>query len=52
MRLLTVLRKAKRFRLVFGQNPDEFKMPGVDLDVEAYWQWVASENAKSKGEKD
>jgi hypothetical protein len=33
----TIYRKIKRFRTVFGQHPDEFTMPGVTLDPEAYW---------------
>lgn len=33
-----IWRKVKRFGLAFSQHPHEFKMPGIDLDVEAYWQ--------------
>ena len=34
---LNGLRKVKRFRVVFGQHPDEFDFPGVNLDPAAYW---------------
>src|SRR4051812_27069059 len=33
----TIFRKVKRFRVVFGQHPDEFDFPGVNLDPPAYW---------------
>lgn len=47
----TVWRKVKRFRMVFGQHPDEFEMPGVELKVEDYWAWVARKNVEARGEK-
>lgn len=34
----TVWRKVKRFRLVFGEHPDTFQMPGVTIDPVAYWE--------------
>ncbi len=33
----TIYRKVKRFRIAFGQHPDEFTMDGVTIDPEAYW---------------
>jgi hypothetical protein len=36
MNRATIFRKVSRFRRVFGQHPDEFQMPGVSLDFEAY----------------
>ena len=33
----TIYRRLKRFRLVFGVHPDEYKVVGVDLDVVAFW---------------
>ena len=32
----TIYRKISRFRRAFGQHPDEFKMPGVTIDVAEY----------------
>lgn len=32
----TIFRKVGRFRQVTGKHPDEFELPGVTLDVEAY----------------
>lgn len=34
----TVWRKVKRFRTTVGVHPDEYQMPGVTIDVEAYWE--------------
>lgn len=36
----TIYRKIKRFRMAFGQHPDEFTMAGVTIDPEAYWESV------------
>jgi hypothetical protein len=33
----TLYRKINRFRIAFGQHPDEFVMPGVKIDRDAYW---------------
>jgi hypothetical protein len=33
----TIYRKVKRFRDLFGVHPDEYEMPGVKLDRDAYW---------------
>lgn len=33
----TIYRKIKRFRTLFGAHPDEYVMPGVTIDPEAYW---------------
>ncbi len=32
----TIWRKVARFRKVTGQHPDEFEMPGIAIDPEAY----------------
>lgn len=32
----TIYRKVKAFRDTFGQHPDEYRFPGVTIDVEAY----------------
>ena len=36
MNRATIFRKVSRFRRIFGQHPDEFQMPGVSLDLDAY----------------
>lgn len=33
----TIWRKVARFRQMTGQHPDEFKMPGVEIDPAKYW---------------
>jgi hypothetical protein len=33
----TIWRKVARFRQMTGQHPDEFKMPGVEIDPAEYW---------------
>lgn len=32
-----VFRKVAAFREMFGVHPDEFELPGVELDRQAYW---------------
>jgi hypothetical protein len=38
MHKATIWRKISRFRKMTGSHPDEFVMPGVSIDVEAYWE--------------
>ncbi len=33
----TIWRKVARFRKVTGEHPDEFEMPGIQIDAKAYW---------------
>jgi len=33
----TIWRKVARFRQMTGQHPDEFKMPGIEIDPAKYW---------------
>jgi hypothetical protein len=33
----TIYRKVKRFRDLFGVHPDEYEMPGIEIDRDAYW---------------
>src|SRR5437016_8664039 len=47
MNRATIYRKISRFRRTFGQHPDEFRMPGVTIDVAEY---RAADRA-SKGRK-
>ena len=39
----SIYRKVKSFRAAFGAHPDEFKFPGVTIDVEEYLRWVSSQ---------
>lgn len=41
MHRATIFRKIKRFRQAFGEHPDAFELPGVTLDVAAYWAAAA-----------
>ena len=34
----TIWRKVAKFRKVFGQHPDEFQLPGVTIDRQAFWE--------------
>jgi hypothetical protein len=36
MHRATIFRKVSRFRRVFGQHPDEYRMAGVNFDLDAY----------------
>ena len=36
MNQATIYRKVKRFRDTMGVHPDEYEMPGVSVDLEAY----------------
>ncbi len=33
----TIWRKVARFRRMTGQHPDEFEMPGIQVDPKEYW---------------
>jgi len=35
----TIYRKLKRFRTAFGTHPDEYKVVGVDLNPQAFWDY-------------
>jgi len=41
MNRATIFRKVGRFRQVYGEHPDVFQMPGVKIDVKAYWSGAA-----------
>jgi hypothetical protein len=42
----TIFRKVNRFRTVFKVHPDEFTLPGVSVDAEAYWKAYAKPKAR------
>jgi len=42
MHRATIFRKVSRFRRVFGQHPDEYRMAGVSIDLDAYLGLKAS----------
>lgn len=33
----TIWRRVRAFRDAFGQHPDDFELPGVVVDLDAYW---------------
>ncbi|MHB1974402.1 MAG: hypothetical protein ACYCR4_08980 [Acidimicrobiales bacterium] len=41
MNRATIYRKVGRFRQAFGEHPDVFVMPGIALDIKAYWAGAA-----------
>lgn len=43
----SIYRKIKAFREAFGEHPDEFKMPGVTVDVEEFQQWFFDKTTKT-----
>ena len=47
----SIYRRVKLFRIAFGAHPDEFVMPGITLDLEAYragWaEWQGEGEAKA-----
>ena len=48
----SIYRRVKLFRVAFGAHPDEFVMPGITLDLEAYREgWAAWSKAKAEAEK-
>lgn len=42
MNRATIFRKVGRFRDAFGEHPDTFEMPGISIDVAAYWADAAN----------
>jgi len=45
----SIYRRVKLFRMAFGEHPDEFVMPGVAVDLEAYRAgWAEKDKAKAK----
>jgi hypothetical protein len=45
----SIYRRVKLFRVAFGAHPDEFVMPGITLDLEAYRDgWAEWNKAKAK----
>ena len=37
----TIFRRIKRFRQLTGFHPDEYELPGLTFDLEAYWAGAA-----------
>lgn len=44
----SIYRKVKAFRQMFGAHPDEFKFPGVTVDVEEYLRWSAQRASQTR----
>lgn len=41
-----IYKKIARFRTGFGEHPDDFSLPGVTIDVAAYWEGAAEAEAR------
>jgi hypothetical protein len=44
----SIYRRIKLFRMAFGAHPDEFEMPGITLDLEAFREGWAEKKKKAK----
>ena len=42
----TIFRRIKRFRLLTGFHPDEYELPGITVDLEAYWAGADADEAR------
>src|SRR4051794_12959713 len=47
----TIWRKVKKFRMVLGQHPDEFKFAGITIDPPKVWDAMAAEQASGRKKK-
>jgi hypothetical protein len=45
----TIYKKISRFRQMFGVHPDEFELPGITIDYEAYWRAAAETEEPGNG---
>lgn len=43
----TIWRKVKKFRMILGQHPDEFKFVGITIDPPKVWDAMAREQSAS-----
>lgn len=48
----TVWRKVKKFRTTFGEHPDTFRFPGVEINHEAYWAAMEARTANVEDVED
>ena len=48
MHRATIFRKIHRFRQHFGVHPDVFELPGITIDVKAYWEGAAEAYARQE----
>jgi hypothetical protein len=47
----SIYRRVKLFRIAFGAHPDEFVMPGIELDLVDFREgWAAIKEAKAQAE--
>ena len=44
MHKTTIWRKVKKFRMVLGQHPDEYKFEGITIEPTKLWDAMAAEN--------
>jgi hypothetical protein len=43
MHRTTIWRKVKKFRMILGQHPDEYKFEGINIDPPAFWDSMAGD---------
>jgi hypothetical protein len=48
MHKATIWRKVKKFRMILGQHPDEYKFVGITVDPPKLWDAMAAERAASQ----
>jgi hypothetical protein len=41
----TIWRKVAKFRRAFGVHPDDYRLPGVKIDHDAFWEAIRSAKA-------
>lgn len=47
----SIYRRIKLFRIAFGAHPDEFVMPGIELDLAAHREgWAEMKKARAKSQ--
>lgn len=47
-----IWRQVKLFRDTFGEHPDDFRMPGVTIDVEEHLRWSFDPKTKTMTRRD
>ena len=48
MHRTTIWRKVKKFRMILGQHPDEYKFPGITIEPTTLWDTMAAEQADAE----
>ena len=52
MHKTTIWRKVKKFRMILGQHPDEYRFEGITIEPTKLWDAMAADQSdKDSGEK-